>query len=140
MRSKRHTRGRYVEAAELQTVHPETKKLFPRRWIFFGPRVVPVALWVASLAKHQDTMDVLVRKLRGQVGGLEASLARHKKIAAKTQAFIEGKRERLDQAAKDGISAAEFIEREKAGASAHWKRPAHGPDGRVLPVGTEEKN
>jgi hypothetical protein len=135
-RSRRFTRARYEESAHLQTVHRETKALWPRRWLLVGERVVPVSLWVRSLSKHQHTMDTLVKTLRGRVAVLETTLARQERVALKTQAYIDGTKARLEAAALAGLTVAEHIEREHAGAVALWKRPALGPDGYVLPIGS----
>lgn len=139
-RSKRFTRARYEEAAHLQTVHRETKALWPRRWVLFGPRVVPVALWMASLSKHQHTMDLLVASLRGQVSLFQTRLARQERVAHKTQEYIDGLKARLEQSEAEGLTVAAHLARERAGARSHWKYPAKGPDGYVLPVGIDHND
>jgi hypothetical protein len=129
-RSKRYRLARYQEATELQT--QRNGRRWPRRWLVLGPRVMPLVVFISALAKRDVTAKTLESELRGEIAHLEGRLARHDRLAARTQAYIAGVKSRLTMAENNGLSVAEFLELDRAGAREHWRNP------KIQPVGRKE--
>lgn len=112
---------RYQRDADVQTIHPETLKRWPRRWLLFGPRSLPVLTFVRAQAHLHSTMQRRLNRAEGQLRAANAYVEKLKASERRTQDYIRAMKGRLDEAAGANLTVAEFLEQDRRAARAFLK-------------------
>lgn len=114
--------ARYMRDAENQTIHVDTMDKWPRRWILFGPRMIPVLVYIRSQARLHSNLQKKVNRAMGEKIQAERRLARRIRLAEKTQSYIVDMKRRIQEGADAGMTIAEWLEQDRARARAYWHR------------------
>lgn len=112
---------RYERDAEVQTIHPATLKRWPRRWVLFGRRVLPVLTFVRAQAHLHSTMQRRLNRAEGQLRAANALVEKLKMYDRRTQEYIRAMKGRLEQGAAEGMTVAAWLEDDRAAARAFQK-------------------
>lgn len=62
---------------------------WPRRFILFGPRMVPLETFLLSEAKTHHSMQKIINRLEGTIGRYKAMVARRERSLQKAHVYIQ---------------------------------------------------
>lgn len=115
--------NRYLRDAETQTIHIETRARWPRRWLFFGPRMMPVLIYIRGQARLHSSMQKRLNRAVGEKTHIQFLLDRRLQKDIKTQNYINAMKVRINQAAAEGLTVVEWLERDRKAARLSRQKP-----------------